>query len=121
MSCSSNSVNLDNAQQVDITCRSGDTFALEIKFYDANNNPMDLTGYTWKMDVSVSDGVAPILDDTDFTYNGTSGGVLYIDATANTMATISGGTYIYGLQSNDAGAVKTWLYGNFYVNEDLVS
>lgn len=120
-SCTTNTVNLDNAQRVDIICRKGDTFSIEIDFYDANNDPIDLTGYTWKMEVSESDtSPTPILDDTDFSYSGNSTGKLYVTATANTMLTIDGGLYIYGLQSNDAGTVKTWLYGLFTVNEDVV-
>lgn len=116
-----NVVNLDNAQRVDIICRKGDTFAIEIDFYDANNDPIDLTTYTWKMDVSESEtSVTPVLDDTDFTYTGTSGGKLYVSATATTMATIDAGLYIYGLQSDKSGVVKTWLYGLFTVNEDVV-
>jgi hypothetical protein len=116
-----NVVNLDNAQRVDIVCRKGDTFSIEIDFYDANNDPIDLTGYTWKMEVSESDtSPTPVLDSNDFTYNGNSTGKLYVTATANTMLTIDGGLYIYGLQSNDSGTVKTWLYGLFTVNEDVV-
>jgi hypothetical protein len=114
-------VNLDNAQRVDIVCREGDTFTIEIDFYDANDQPIDLTGYTWKMEVSESDtSPTPVLDYTDFTYTGNSSGKLFVNATANTMSTINGGMYIYGLQSNDAGTVKTWLYGLFTVNEDVV-
>jgi hypothetical protein len=114
-------VNLDNAQRVDIVCREGDTFTIEIDFYDANDQPINLTGYTWKMEVSESDtSPTPVLDYTDFTYTGNSSGKLYVNATAATMSTINGGMYIYGLQSNDAGTVKTWLYGLFTVNEDVV-
>ena len=121
-SCSStNTVNLDNAQRVDIICRKGDTFSIEVNFYDANNQPINLTGYTWKMEVSESDTSAtPVLDSNDFSYSGNSTGTLFVTATANTMLTINGGMYIYGLQSNDAGTVKTWLYGLFTVNEDVV-
>ncbi len=73
------------------------------------------------MEVSESDtSPTPVLDSNDFTYNGNSTGKLYVTATANTMLTINGGLYIYGLQSNDAGTVKTWLYGLFTVNEDVV-
>jgi len=121
-SCSTtDTVNLDNAQRVDIICRKGDTFSIEVNFYDANNQPIDLTGYTWKMEVSESDTSAtPVLDSNDFSYTGNSTGTLFVTATANTMLTINGGMYIYGLQSNDAGTVKTWLYGLFTVNEDVV-
>lgn len=121
-SCSpTNTVNLDNAQRVDIICRKGDTFSIEVDFFDANNQPIDLTNFTFKMEVSESDTAAsPVLDDTDFSYSANSTGKLFVTATANTMLTISAGVYVYGLQSNDAGTVKTWLYGLFTVNEDVV-
>lgn len=121
-SCSStNTVNLDNAQRVDIICRKGDTFSIEIDFFDANDQPIDLTNFTFKMEVSESDtATTPVLDDTDFIYNATSTGTLFVSATANTMLTIPAGVYIYGLQSSDAGTVKTWLFGLFTVNEDVV-
>jgi len=122
MSCTNPSVvNLDNAQRIDIVCREGDTFSIEIDFYDPNDQPINLTGYVWKMEVSESDtSPTPILDYTDFTYSGNANGKLYVTATATTMSTINGGMYIYGLQSNNSGTVKTWLYGLFTVNEDVV-
>lgn len=120
-SCSSNTVNLDNAQLVNIICRRGDTFSIEIDFLDPNGSPLDLTGYTWKMDVSAYDGApTPVLNDTDFTYLGNSSGKLYVSATATVMLTIAAGEYVYGLQSTDTGIVKTWIYGTFTVNEDMV-
>ena len=44
-------INLDNSTRVDITCRKGDTFSLELTFTDDNGDAIDLTSYTWKMDV----------------------------------------------------------------------
>jgi hypothetical protein len=118
-SCAS-SVNLDNAKQVNIICRQGDTFSLLLNFFDANNAPMDLTAYTWKMDVKESDNApTPVLNDDDFTYNGTISGTLTISANALTMETIEEGVYVYDLQSNVGGIVKTWIYGTFSVNPDI--
>ena len=121
-SCSTtDTVNLDNAQRVDIICRKGDTFSLEVDFYDANNQPINLTSYTWKMEVSESDtSASPVLDSTAFSYSGNSTGTLFVTASAATMLTIPAGLYVYGLQSNVAGVIKTWLYGLFTVNEDVV-
>ena len=118
-SCAS-SVNLDNAKQVNIICRQGDTFSLLLNFFDANNAPMDLTAYTWKMDVKESDNApTPVLNDDDFTYSGTISGTLTISANALTMETIEEGVYVYDLQSNVGGIVKTWIYGTFSVNPDI--
>jgi hypothetical protein len=113
-------VNLDTSQRVNITCRKGDTFNLEVTFKDEEGSVMDLSGYEWKMDVR-DDDVSPttILNDTEFVYSANESGTLTISASANTMAGVNGGVYVYDLQSTNAGAVKTWLRGRFRVNEDV--
>jgi hypothetical protein len=120
-SCTTNTVNLDNAQRVDIICRRGDTFSIEVTFTGPTGAPLDLTTYDWKMEVSENESAAvPVLDYNDFSYDGNSTGTLFVTATSNTMLTIAAGTYIYGLQSTNAGVVKTWLYGTFSVKEDVI-
>lgn len=116
-----NTVNLDNAKRVDIICRKGDTFAIEVDFFNESNQPINLSPYTFKMEVSETDtSTTPVLTSTAFTYTSNVVGKLLVNATANTMLTISSGVYVYGLQSNVAGTVKTWLFGLFTVNEDVV-
>lgn len=113
-------VNLDTSQRVDITCRKGDSFRLEITFKDDSGAVLNLTGYTWKLDVRETDtSSSAILEDDAFTYAGTTQGVLTVTAPAATMAGVNGGLYVYDLQSTNSGAVKTWLYGIFKVNEDV--
>lgn len=113
-------VNLDTSQRVDITCRKGDSFRLEITFKDDSGAVLNLTGYTWKLDVRETDtSSSAILEDDAFTYSGTTQGVLTITAPAATMAGVNGGMYVYDLQSTNSGAVKTWIYGIFKVNEDV--
>ena len=48
-------INLDNATRVDITCRRGDTFKIEFTFTDDDGDAIDLTSYSWKMDVKETD------------------------------------------------------------------
>jgi hypothetical protein len=113
-------INLDTAQRVDITCRKGDSFRLELTFKDDTGAVINLTGYTWKLDVRETDtSASAILEDDAFTYSGTTLGVLTITAPPVTMSAVSGGLYVYDLQSTNSGAVKTWLYGIFKVNEDV--
>tara|TARA_R110000803_G_C11738853_1_gene290733 strand:+ start:24 stop:383 length:360 start_codon:yes stop_codon:yes gene_type:complete len=115
-----NKINLDNSTRVDITCRKGDTFTLEFTFSDDTGSAIDLTTYAWKMDVKETDtSSADIIADSSFTYNGNAQGVLTITATATVMAAVEGGLYVYDLQSTQAGAVKTWVYGLFTINEDV--
>ena len=35
------------------------------------------------------------------------------------MSGVSGGLYVYDLQSDNGGTIKTWVYGLFKVNEDV--
>lgn len=114
-------INLDISQRVDIICRRGDTFTVSLTFKDSDGNPFDLSsGYSWKLDVKETDTTSSdIIPDTAFTYTGTAQGELSITCPATTMADVEGGIYVYDLQSDQSGVVKTWVYGVFKVNEDV--
>jgi len=113
-------INLDSATRVDITCRKGDTFTLEFTFTDSDGDAIDISSYSWKMDVKETDtSSSDIIADASFTYTGNSSGKLTVTATAAVMAGVSGGLYVYDLQSTNSGVVKTWVYGLFKINEDV--
>jgi hypothetical protein len=113
-------INLDTSTRVDITCRKGDTFKLELTFTDSDGTAIDISGYSWKMDVKETDtSSGDIIADDSFTYSGASNGKLTITSDAPTMAGVSGGLYVYDLQSTNSGEVKTWVYGIFKINEDV--
>lgn len=122
------SINLDIASRVDIACRRGDTFVLELTFKDETGVVIDLSsGYNWMMQVRETDtSTAAVLDGdsndesaNDFGFTGTNAGVLTITASATVMAGIAGGVYVYDLQSAQGAVVTTWMYGKFTVNEDV--
>jgi hypothetical protein len=122
------SVNLDIASRVDITCRKGDTFTLELTFKDEEGEVIDLsTGYDWVMQVRESDtsttfalsGDSDDETDNDFGFVSDANGVLIISSPASIMATIDGGIYVYDLQSVQGSTIVTWMYGVFKVNEDV--
>jgi hypothetical protein len=121
-------INLDIAQRVDIVCRRGDTFVLELTFNDEDGLPLDLSsGYNWMMQVRDSDvSASAILDGdsndeaaNDFGFTGDNNGVLTITSSASVMATVDGGVYVYDLQSAQGAVVTTWMFGKFTVNEDV--
>jgi hypothetical protein len=113
-------INLDNSTRVDVTCRKGDTFNLKFTFTDSSGTALDISGYTWKLDVKETDtSSSDIIGDSSFTYVGNASGELTISATAAVMAAVNGGMYVYDLQSTTGGEVKTWIYGFFTVNEDI--
>ena len=123
-----NTVNLDIASRVDITCRKGDTFSLELTFKDENGNPIDLSsGYNWLMQVRDSDtaettlisGDSTNVSDDGFAFAGDSDGVLVVTSPASVTSLVDGGLYVYDLQSVQGAKVVTWIYGIFKVNEDI--
>lgn len=121
-------VNLDIASRLDITCRKGDTFTLELTFKDEDNEVIDLSvGYDWVMQVRESDTSAAASlsgdsdddSDNDFGFVSDANGVLTITSPASIMSTIDGGIYVYDLQSVQGSTIVTWMYGVFQVNEDV--
>tara|TARA_R110000796_G_scaffold101954_1_gene210756 strand:- start:1167 stop:1547 length:381 start_codon:yes stop_codon:yes gene_type:complete len=121
------SVNLDISKRVDIVCRKGNTFNLELLIKDALGVVIDVstpTVYTFKMEVRETDTSAATIIDTSaagFTITGTNLGVVEITTTAAIMAAVNAGLFVYDLQATKASdsSVQTWLYGTFRVNEDV--
>ena len=115
------SINLVVKETLNITCMKQDTFKLNMDWVDGNNNPIDLTGYTFKSQVKTSD-VAPTsiltFEDSDFTKDA-SGNLLMSKSAAD--MNISAGKYFYDLQVTETatGDVSTWLGGLFIVQEDV--
>ena len=118
---SSTKVNLDTASQVNVCCRRGDTFKLVANIKDSDGSVLDLTLYTYKMEVREYDGGPVVIADADIDITGTSSGVLTIEIPAEDMA-VDSGTYVYGLQTTLTATlfVDTWLYGSFEVIQDIV-
>ncbi len=121
------SVNLDISKRVDIVCRKGNTFNLELLIKDALGVVIDVstpTMYTFKMEVRETDTSAATIIDTSaagFTITGTNLGVVEITTTAAIMAAVNAGLFVYDFQATKASdsSVQTWLYGTFRVNEDV--
>jgi len=118
-------INLDTAARLDITCRKGDTFSLELDF----EQTIPTTG--WSMHVretDTSEGDVNIEipeDDITFTVSENSSGkvaLLTISIPFGTMEDIESGMYVYDLQNfAKATGVKTYVFGLFKVNEDVTA
>tara|TARA_Y100000592_G_scaffold23948_1_gene37377 strand:+ start:11094 stop:11456 length:363 start_codon:yes stop_codon:yes gene_type:complete len=112
-------VSLDVAQRLDITCRKGDTFNLVINVSDSSGNAVDLSTYTFKMEIRDTDVSATSrVANTDITKSGTAGGVLTITIPAATMEK-DAGLYVYDLETTKGGVVQTWLTGVLTIVEDV--
>ena len=115
------SINLDIASRLDITCRRNDTFSLDMDWTDVNDSAIDLTTYTFKMEVrrNATSGTALLtFNNAEFTTKDANGNLTVVKA-ASSM-TLKGGTYVYDLQATHSnGTVQTWLTGDFVIVEDI--
>jgi hypothetical protein len=120
-------INLDTAQRLDITCRKGDTFELDIDF--TQTIP---AANTWLMHVretDTSEGEDNILipvgdivftvDDGDGTGVTITDSKLTVTIPAVNMADVDSGMFVYDIQNTNNSIVKTYVYGIFKVNEDI--
>ena len=55
----------------------------------------------------------------EFTFTDSAGVAINLTGYTWKMAGVSGGLYVYDLQSTTGGSVKTWIYGLFTINEDI--
>lgn len=120
------SVNLDISQQLDITCRRGDTFVLKLSFTNDQGGPFPVDSphptlgsvptYGFSMDVRESDtddGAQALLStDSNSIAAGLTrpitisyvapveSGVIQLKVDADVMSQIPGGSYVYDLQAN---------------------
>jgi hypothetical protein len=119
-------INLDTAARLDITCRKGDTFSLDLDFGET------VPTETWSMHVretDTSEGEDNIIIDvtqSDITVADNSSGVtnakVTISIPSDTMEIIESGMYVYDIQnSSTSSGVKTYLFGLFKVNEDVTT
>ena len=108
------SVTLDVAKRLDITCRKGDTFNLVVNVTDSAGAVVDLTTYSFKMEIRETDtSTDSVVTDDNITITGTSGGVLTVNIGASIMSNVSSGLYAYDLH-------KSWDYSDM-VNWSVAS
>jgi len=111
-------INLDASQRVDIICKKGDTFNLELTIKNDSGDP-NVSG-SYKMEVRPSDdntGTATL--SIDGVVDELTGVVSFTkDATA--MGGLISGLYVYDIENTDSSSnVSTLIYGTFKVNEDV--
>lgn len=116
-------VNLIVKETLNITCMKNDTFNLDMDWRDADDNPIDLTAYTFKAQVKKSKASADSIltfSDSDFTKD--ASGNLTMSKSADNMD-IEAGVYYYDMQTTKTAdsTIATWLGGRFTIQEDVTT
>tara|TARA_R110001592_G_scaffold1749_1_gene10356 strand:- start:4066 stop:4473 length:408 start_codon:yes stop_codon:yes gene_type:complete len=115
-------VDLSAASQLNICCRRANTFILKANVKDSTGTAIDLTLYTYEMQVREYDNGPLIISNSNITITGTAAGLLTITITDTNM-TVDAGTYVYGVEFNltATGEKETWFYGTFDVQQNIVN
>lgn len=130
-----NVLNLDRSQRLDIICRKGDTFTLNLELKDQETgNAVVLTDtnnkYTFTMDVRVSDTSSVNIVDISSLVSVDSPGLVTFSVSAEDMADLTSGLYVYDVQQtrtdttpqpSEVLSVETLIYGTFKINEDVTT
>lgn len=106
-----------------ITAEQGATFTRTITWKNSAGTPINLTGYTARMQVR-REYSATVADLTLTTENGgiTLGGALgtiVLSAQASTTASLAAGSYVYDLELVLGNVVTRLVQGNFLVNAEV--
>lgn len=104
----------------DITCEQGATFNLVLTWRNPDQSPIDITGYTGKMQVRASkadpDAVLTLQTGSGITLGGVNG-TITLSASATATDALSAGTYVYDLElTSSNGTVTRLIEGAFTVS-----
>lgn len=116
------SINLDISKRVDITCRKGDSFQIQLTFTDDSGEVMDVSNHEFKISVRETDtSTSEVLAHDSFSYVVVNLNELTVTCPYSVMETVQSGVFVYDLQSKNISQdfVKTWIYGIFKINEDI--
>jgi|TARA_B100000900_G_scaffold295236_1_gene253889 hypothetical protein len=115
-------VDVSAATQLNICCRRANTFILKANVKDSNGTAIDLTAYTYEMQVRQYDNGPIVIPNSSITIAGTDAGLLTITITDANM-TVDAGTYVYGVEFTltATSEKETWFFGTFTVQQNIVN
>lgn len=119
--------NSDIAGVLNIKHKRGDTFIRAFTFTDSVPDPINLSGFTAKLEVrtrarnELGELLASASTPTEITISGAGNNVVTVTIPAASMLIIAG-IHSYELELTSSGGVRTtYLKGNFEITQDVVA
>lgn len=124
-------ISLDVAEKLDITCRRGDTFDMQVTLKNSSGDGLALAtgGYAFFMQVRKRNKTRDLIMGSTTTgeqatinfsfLNATDEGVIDIFCSDANMRSVEPGRYFYDLQYKVGETTKTFLKGSFILNDDV--
>jgi len=107
-----------------IIADQGSTFTRQLTWNDSAGSPVNLTGYTARMDVRTSIGAAGAASLSLTTENGRivlggSAGTINLSAEATATAAVEAGIYVYDLELVSGSTVTRLVQGSFTLRGEV--
>jgi len=125
-------LNLDTSEEINVLVKRGDSLSFDITVKDTAGSAVDLTVYSFDMDVRTSTNPNSRADVVLSTASGgknkllasvtgAGDGTLTVSASREAMQNIAPGTYIYDIAANHStnATTETFFFGTFTVNKDV--
>lgn len=125
-------LNLDTSEELNVVVKRGDTLSFDVTVKDTDGDAVDLTAYSFDMDIRSStnpNSRADVVLSTAVggrnkllaSVSGAADGTLTVSAPREAMQNISPGTYLYDIAANHLvnATTETFFFGTFTVNEDV--
>jgi hypothetical protein len=124
------------AGKYNIVIEQGATYQIELQYKDSNNTPIDLTGYSGRMQIRPSIGSPTSYlylssslqpDGTGLNFSGSNGTTppssgsigIFISATTSSLFTFTNG--VYDLEIQSGSIVTRLLQGNVQVSKEVTT
>jgi len=124
------------AGRYNIIIEQGATYQIELQYKDSNNTPIDLTGYSGRMQIRPSIGSPTSYlylssslqpDRTGLNFSGSNGTTppssgsigIFISATTSSLFTFTNG--VYDLEIQSGSIVTRLLQGNVQVSKEVTT
>ncbi len=112
------------AANYDIVCDQGATFSRILTWQDSSANPVNLTGYTARMQVRATADSSTVLlslttENSRITLGGAAGTITLLVSATDTAA-VTAGEYVYDLEViSSGGTVTRLIQGCFTVDAEV--
>lgn len=106
-----------------VTADQGATFTRTIIWKDANDVPINLAGYTARMQVrkdyfSTTASLTLTTENGKITLGGATGSIV-LNVSATDMSLLESSSYVYDLELETGGVVTRLIQGTFTVNAEV--
>ena len=103
----------------DITIYKGDSYTHEVRIKDSLDDPIDVTGRTYRVQMRKSKASESVILEFDTSITDAANGVVQFSLSSEDSSNISVGTYYYDFEENNGGYITTLMGGKLIITGEV--